>query len=73
MSGQVVEETNIPSLNMNPSNQRGEVRQNKTPLDQCDKGGKDNSSDNRSEREEELVERKDRKRKVGKEDHCQLF
>lgn len=34
MDEQKVEETNIPSVNLNPSKQSGEVKQNCTPLDQ---------------------------------------
>ena len=34
MDEQKVEETNIPSVNLNPSKQSGEVKQNSTPLDQ---------------------------------------
>ena len=37
MDEQKVEETNIPSVNLNPSKQSGEVKQNSTPLDQSSK------------------------------------
>ena len=64
MYEQVVEETNVPSVNVNPSNQTScEVRQNRIPLDHSGKGGKDNSKNQSCEREEDPVEETDEKKK----------
>ena len=75
MYEQVVQEINMSSVNANPSNQSGEMRQSKTPLDHCDKdgrnkpsdqsseSGKDDSSDQSGERGKDPVEERDKNKK----------
>ena len=43
MYEEIVKETNILSVNINPLNQSVEVRQKKTPLEKSGKGGRNKS------------------------------
>ena len=68
-----MEETNLSAARVNPSNQKGEVWQNRRPLrhqdgrnkssEQSGEDTKDKSSDWSSEREEESAEEKYKKKK----------